>query len=448
MVTKFKILVIALIIGCCHTTYAQKQTPLKIGDKIPDLEITTYTGKKIRLSNLYQNAPLIIDFWATWCVPCIKEIRLMDSLSQKQPGKFNAILVTKQTREIISTYMKRPANSDFAAISERIVVEDTLLGKIFPHRGLPHNIWIDREGIVRAITTGEEISEKNLLAFSRNPAGLALRTKKDNFSFRPEEPFHLADSIYTYRSILSPFIPGIPYGERSPQRGTMKEYTQFNQSITRALWGAYSKFNPGIRPVMLEVLTTDSSRFFGPKLRDTSFYKKYAYQDRGDWERKNLFCYSLTLHEVTPDSLFTSYIYADIERMFKVKTQIVSRKIPCIVVSKGKGQMLPVTSNTKLAPQFTFTTDHKLIVRNANIPELLDFLFRRIPPATLPYPFIDRTNSTDLRFDLDLDYSDVPGIAISGVKPEMLFQLLAKYGLTFKIKNELFPVLQINDLRK
>ncbi|WP_158544346.1 TlpA family protein disulfide reductase [Pedobacter miscanthi] len=437
----------ALIIGCYYTTYAQKQSPLQIGDKLPDLEVITYSGKKIRLAELYQKTPLIIDFWATWCVPCIKEIRLMDSLNQKQPGKFNVILATDQTKEVISQYMKRPANNDFTAISERIVPWDTLLRKMFPHRGIPHNVWIDRDGIVRAITSGEEISEKNLLAFSRDPAALAVRTKKDNFTFRPEEPFHLADSIYTYRSIVSAFVPGIPSGEKSPQRGMMKEYTQFNQSITRALWGAYSQFNTGIRPIMLELHTRDSSRFFGPKTRDTSFYKKYPYQDRGDWERKNLFCYSLTMPGMTPDSLFTSYIYSDIERIFMVKAKIVSRKIPCIVVSKGKGQMLPRAANPKLAPQFTFTTDHKLIVRNSNIPELLDFLFRRIPPGTLPYPFIDRTASNDLRFDIDLDYSDAPGIALSGVKPEMLYQELAKYGLTFKLQNEFFPILQINDLR-
>ncbi|MGN8055154.1 TlpA family protein disulfide reductase [Pedobacter sp. 22163] len=445
MVTKLKLSIIVFILGWCNA-YAQE--PLQIGDKLPDLEVKTYNGKKMKLSDLYRKAPLIIDFWATWCVPCIKEIRYMDSLSQKQPGKYHAILVTNQTKAVISEYMKRPANSDFVTISERIIPEDTLLGKMFPHRGIPHNIWIDQSGTVRAITSGEEISEKNLLTFGRDPAALAVRTKKDNFRFRPEETFHLADSIYTYRSILSPFIPGIPYGERSPERGNMKEYTQFNQSITRALWGAYSRFNPGIRPIMLDLHTSDSSRFFGPKTRDASFYQKYPYQDRGEWERKNLFCYSLTLPNTVPDSLFASYIYSDIERMFMIKTKIVRKKIPCIVVSKIKGEKLPAATNRKLEPKFSFTADHKLVIRNANLPELLDFLFRRLPPSTLPYPFIDRTASSEQRFDMDLDYSKAPELASNGLKPEMLFQELAKYGYTFKVQNEFFSVLQILDLRK
>ncbi|KIA96218.1 hypothetical protein OC25_03830 [Pedobacter kyungheensis] len=423
----------------------QKTVPLKIGDRLTDLEFTAHSGRRINIQELYTRGPLIIDFWATWCVPCLKEIRYTDSLSRKFPGRFSVLLVSMQDRENIKAFLDRPANKDLIHLAPNMLSGDTLFNQLFPHRSIPHNIWIDTQGTVRAVTGSEDITEKNILDFAANLPMLKVRGKKENLDFKRGEPFHLGDSTFTYRSIVSPYIEGLPSGQLSSQKGERREYFQYNQNLLQALWAAYSGFNPGIRWEMVVLSTRDSSRYMSPKLHDRAFLKKYGYEDRKAWEEKNLFCYALTLPKPVPDAIFSSYIFSDMERQFRIKTTISERNIHCVVVTSG--QKRPKKSlDRHRKPEITFTPERRLIVKNSTLTELLDFLFRRLPPERLPYPFNDRSGyPEDFRFDLEEDYSKEPEVLKNGMTAEIFFRRLSHYGLNFTAEIVPYPVLVISD---
>jgi peroxiredoxin len=55
---------------------------LQKGDKAPPIKLVTTSGQPITLSN-YKGYVLIMDFFATWCIPCKESIPHLNSLNQK-----------------------------------------------------------------------------------------------------------------------------------------------------------------------------------------------------------------------------------------------------------------------------------------------------------------------------------------------------------------------------
>ena len=51
--------------------------------KAPDFALANIDGKDVNLTNLLAHGPVIIDFWATWCKPCIKGFPALQQLHEK-----------------------------------------------------------------------------------------------------------------------------------------------------------------------------------------------------------------------------------------------------------------------------------------------------------------------------------------------------------------------------
>ena len=68
---------------------------LTTGDAAPEIELGTIDGKKVKLSD-YRGKYVLIDFWATWCVPCVAATPTLKEIysKMKSKGKFEVIGVS------------------------------------------------------------------------------------------------------------------------------------------------------------------------------------------------------------------------------------------------------------------------------------------------------------------------------------------------------------------
>src|SRR6478736_3880583 len=51
------------------------------GKSAPDAEFTDPDGKPVTLAN-FKGKPLLVNLWASWCAPCVKELPTLDKLAR------------------------------------------------------------------------------------------------------------------------------------------------------------------------------------------------------------------------------------------------------------------------------------------------------------------------------------------------------------------------------
>jgi peroxiredoxin len=62
-----------------------------VGDSAPDFSITADNGRTVSASN-FGGKLLVLNFWATWCPPCIEEIPSLNAFSERFAGKGVVVL--------------------------------------------------------------------------------------------------------------------------------------------------------------------------------------------------------------------------------------------------------------------------------------------------------------------------------------------------------------------
>ncbi|SEM17443.1 Thioredoxin [bacterium A37T11] len=135
---------------CLSITLKAQPVPvqaIQIGEAIPEaiwklpLAVVNHPeGKDSIKLNEYRGKLIILDFWSSWCGSCLAAFPKTDSLQSQFSGRVQFLKVT----------FEEPAKVKNGIYS---VVADKALWAIFPHRILPHYVWISPEG--RFLTTSD-----------------------------------------------------------------------------------------------------------------------------------------------------------------------------------------------------------------------------------------------------------------------------------------------------
>jgi len=66
------------------------------GSRAPDLAFEDGGGRPIRLS-AFRGRPLLVNFWATWCAPCVVEMPSLDALAEREGDRLQVVAVSQDS---------------------------------------------------------------------------------------------------------------------------------------------------------------------------------------------------------------------------------------------------------------------------------------------------------------------------------------------------------------
>ncbi len=125
-----------------HSADSHGNTPvvLKVGKTVPDFELTSLDHQKSKLSDHLKHLT-VINFWATWCPPCLEEIPSFIRLKKKYESRpFSFVLINMEPNgaEIAPSILK-DLGVDFNSFYDG----DQKLGDLFNVTGLPLTVILN-----------------------------------------------------------------------------------------------------------------------------------------------------------------------------------------------------------------------------------------------------------------------------------------------------------------
>ena len=141
------ILVLISIAACgpLDLENAEDAHPL-IGTTAPEFSLPLLGGGELSLETL-RGKTVVLDFWATWCAPCVFQIPILNALASEYADRGVVVLgvaVDVEGREAVEPFAAQEG------IQYPVLLGDEELAKLFGAPGFPYSLVIDSEGQIVA----------------------------------------------------------------------------------------------------------------------------------------------------------------------------------------------------------------------------------------------------------------------------------------------------------
>jgi len=138
-----------------------QQAP-QLGYRAPDFTFDDLEGNPVSLSD-FLGKPVLLNFWATWCPPCRKEIPDLQKFHQKYGDKIVLLGIDwGEDVEEVKKFLTR-----YGVTYTTLMDKD---GKFFVRyglTGLPTSYWVDETGVIRGIWEGAMEIEDMINGFKK-----------------------------------------------------------------------------------------------------------------------------------------------------------------------------------------------------------------------------------------------------------------------------------------
>jgi len=293
---------------------------LQIGDTVPRIPFRNTVNFPKKNMNLYdfKGKLILLDFWATWCPSCIRLMPKLEAMETQFEGKFQVVLINSDEEE--KTIYERLKLRNISVQTGHFLSTlpasngDMVWQTLFPHNGVPHEVWIDQTGRIIAITGGENATAENVQKLL-NGEKLNFAEKKDLIGYDiAKDPFikpaHDFLPPLNYYSVFMNYYAGIGGGfqQKDDSLNHLCRYQYRNANIFQLYHGAYPELGTHVVAETSD-LQINAMR---PGL--------YSLPD-DDWKRRNLYCYELLI-PLSEKKHYTKFMREDLNRFFGINRHI------------------------------------------------------------------------------------------------------------------------------
>lgn len=135
------LLCLALLLTSCE----QRPKLAEINKLAPDFTLIDRKGKTWNLADL-KGQVVFVNFWATWCSSCLREMPSMQNLYTSLPTEtFKMLTILTNDEPAFADIMATKLKTTFPILDD----PDSSTGKAYGLTGVPETYIIDKEGILR-----------------------------------------------------------------------------------------------------------------------------------------------------------------------------------------------------------------------------------------------------------------------------------------------------------
>jgi thiol-disulfide isomerase/thioredoxin len=139
----------AIVLSSCVRPPSESESTIQIGSSAPKFTLRDLSGQMVSLDQ-YRGKVVMLDFWATWCGPCRISMPKFEELQKEYPSALVLLAINVQEpAQTVRDYVKEQS------IGSRVLLdEEGSVAQAYGTIGIPMEVLIDKQGIVRHIQSG------------------------------------------------------------------------------------------------------------------------------------------------------------------------------------------------------------------------------------------------------------------------------------------------------
>ncbi len=124
---------LCLLLASCHVP---RHADVRQGEAIPSFQLQALDGEEVS-SQSYLGQPVVLNFWATWCDPCVKEIPTLKALHRDSSARVVSIAIDEQGESIVRPFVEKHD------IDYPVLIGDIEVFRRYNGTGVPYTLILD-----------------------------------------------------------------------------------------------------------------------------------------------------------------------------------------------------------------------------------------------------------------------------------------------------------------